>query len=139
MQGKQQTISAAQLKMIWGVARRNDIEESTLRAKVAQISGQESLKALSVRQAAELIDSLQGKREPSPYRASRGQQAAIQSLAEQLGWDDPKRLRGWILSRYGVERLEWLGHDKARSCIESLKAMLKAGRGERKQGQAEAP
>lgn len=135
MRGKQQTISPGQIRMIWGIARKQGIEESVLRERVLKLSGQESIKALSASQAAQLIDGLMGKDEPSAARASPGQQAAIRSLAEQLGWDDPKRLRGWIRSRYGVERLEWLGHDKARSCIESLKAMLKAGRGERKQKQ----
>jgi hypothetical protein len=131
-------VTPAQLKMIWGLARKLDIDEDTLRTRAQRYSGELSLRALSAQQAAMLIDSLQGKREPSPYRASPGQAAVIRSLAERLGWDDPNRLRGWLLSRYGVERLEWLPHDQAILCIEAMKAMLKGGRGERKRREAPA-
>ena len=69
----------------------------------------------------------------APARASNAQLAVIRDLEAKLGWaDDPGRLRGWILSRYGVERLEWLKSDQAILCMEAMKGMLKGGRSERK-------
>jgi hypothetical protein len=119
--------------MIWSLARQMDIPEDVLRDNAQRISGKRSLRALSVSQAARLIDQMQGKRQQSETRATDGQLAVIRDYARKLGWEDPKRLHGWILSRYGVERLEWLRSEQASLCIEALKAMLKGGRGERKQ------
>lgn len=126
-------ISPGQLKMIWGLTRQMGMEEDLLRERARLVSGQESLKKLTASQAAQLIDGLQGKPQPAACRASKGQTQTILALASRLGWaEDPNRLRGWILSRYGVERLEWLNSDQAILCIEALKGMLAGGRGERK-------
>lgn len=124
-------VTTGQLKMIWGLARKLQIEEDVLRDRAMALSGKSSLKELTAAQAATLIDSLQGKRMQGSARASNAQLAVIRDLSVKLGWDDPGRLRGWILSRYGVERLEWLQSDQAILCIEAMKGMLKGGRKER--------
>lgn len=121
-----------QIRMIWGLAHRLGLPEDVLREKAWYIAGKRSLRALSVSQAARLIDSMQGKRQQSESRASDAQLAVIRDYARRLGWDDPNRLRGWILSRYGVECVEWLRGEQASLCIEAMKGMLRGGRGERK-------
>lgn len=121
-----------QLRMIWGLARKMDIPEDVLREKAWNICGRRSLRALSVSQAAQLIDQMQGKRQQSETRATDGQLAVIRDYTKKLGWEDPNRLRGWVRSRYGVDFVEWLRADQASLCIEALKAMHRGGRGERK-------
>ena len=60
----------------------------------------------------------------------------ILGLADKLGWSkQPDRLRGWLRSRWEAELPGWLNSYQARECIEAMKAMLKGGRGERKEYQ----
>lgn len=126
-------VTAAQLKMLWSLARRQGIDSDLLHERARRLSGRSSLKQMTAAQAATLIDELQGKPMQSQARANNAQLAVIRALEAKLGWaEDPSRLRGWILSRYGVERLEWLKGDQAILCIEAMKGMLKGNRQERK-------
>lgn len=129
----QTKITGAQMKMLWGVARREGLDGDMLHERARREFGVESLKALSSAQAARLIDTLQGKPPASIYRASQAQVGMILGLTQKLGWkDDPRRLSGWLRSRWGVDRPEWMSSYDARTCIDTMKAMLRGGRGERK-------
>jgi hypothetical protein len=125
-------ISGAQMKMLWGVARRQGLDSDMLHDRARRDHGVDSLKELSSAQAARLIDALLGKPPASIYRASQAQVGMILGLAAKLGWDDPRRLQGWLRSRWGVDRPEWLSSYDARTCIDTMKAMHRGGRGERK-------
>lgn len=128
-------ITTAQIKMLYGLARKNGMDSDMLHARVYEVTGSDSIKALSASAAARVIDGLLGKQQ-SDTRATNAQVGIILGLADKLGWSkQPDRLRGWLRSRWEVELPGWLNSYQARECIEAMKAMLKGGRGERKEYQ----
>lgn len=129
-------ITPAQMKLLWQLARQRGMDSDTLHARAQHISGKDSLKELTASEAARLTDDLMGKPAENPYRASSAQIGIIRGLSDKLGWDDPRRLSGWLLSRWRVERPEWMTSYQARECIEAMKAMLAGGRTERKEYRA---
>lgn len=129
-------ITTAQIKMLYGLARKNGMDSDMLHARVYEVTGSDSIKALSASAAARVIDGLLGKQQ-SDTRATNAQVGIILGLADKLGWSkQPDRLRGWLRSRWEVELPGWLNSYQARECIEGMKAMLKGGRSERKNYQA---
>lgn len=127
-------ISQAQIKMLWGAARKAGLDSEMLHARALAETGKESLKQLTAAEAAVLTDKLLGRPSQSIYRATDAQVGIIKGLAADLGWaSEPWRLAGWLRSRWNVERPEWLTSGQARACIEGLKAMSIGGRGERKE------
>lgn len=128
-------ITTAQIKMLYGLARKNGMDSDMLHARVYEVTGSDSIKALSASAAARVIDGLLGKQQ-SDTRATNAQVGIILGLADKLGWSkQPDRLRGWLRSRWEAELPGWLNSYQARECIEAMKAMLKGGRGERKEYQ----
>ena len=125
-------ISPAQIKMLWGMARKAGLDSDMLHARVLTETGKSSIKELTAAEAAVVTDKIAGKPSQSIYRATDAQVGIITGLANDLGWSaEPGRLAGWLRSRWNVERPEWLTSYQARACLEGLKAMLKGGRGER--------
>lgn len=125
-------ISAAQIKMLWSIARKAGLDSDMLYARVLAETGKDSIRAMSAAEAAALTDKISGKPGQSIYRATDAQVGVIRGLERELGWaDEPGRLIGWLRSRWGVDRPEWLNSYQARACIEGLKAMAVGGRGER--------
>jgi len=130
-------ISAGQLKMIYGLARRASVDNDTLHALVRSLTRKDSIKALTSYEAKRVIDRLQvlaGQEKTSqPNRATGDQIVYIYGLEKKLGWrEDPQRLRAWLEKRYKVSHARFLSDTDARKCIEAMKAMLAGGRGERK-------
>lgn len=126
-------ISAGQLKMIWALARKNGMDSEDLHARVAEQMHCNSIKSLTMKQAAVLIDALGvNKKTEVRYdnRVTDGQIAAIKRLFSGLGWEGYRQV-AWLEKRYGVSRMGWLTHKNARNCIEALKAIQKGGRAER--------
>lgn len=130
-------ISPAQLRMIYGLSRRCDMDEETLHAMVLAQTGVASLKQLTSHQAAQIIDQLRIKagepvREDIPGRASDGQRRMIRSVIRELGWTD-ERLRAFLDKRYHVSDVAFLPCAKCGAVIEALKAMRDGGRGDRRE------
>lgn len=125
-------ISTGQIKMLWSVARQKGFDSEMLHARIYESYGKTSVKELTKKQGAELIDSLQGKKQHYS-RASNAQVGVIRGLAKKMGWEDPQRLRMFIRKRYGVERPEWMTPWQAIKAIEALKAMYEGGRWEAKE------
>lgn len=88
-------ISPAQLRMIYGLSRRCDMDEETLHAMVLAQTGVASLKQLTSHQAAQIIDQLRTRRaspvrEDIPGRASDGQRRMILQRDQGAGMDGRK-------------------------------------------------
>lgn len=132
-----------QRRMIYGVAKKLGMDSELLHARCFEMFRREHLSELSVMQAAALIDSLTGtntssfrrRRERPLDRASQEQINLILGLAKKLGWlegGSKKRLMAFLRARFGVNALDWMEPDTAVKVTEALKAMLRGGRGERK-------
>ncbi|AEG60033.1 phage protein GemA/Gp16 family protein [Desulforamulus ruminis] len=116
-------ITAPQLKKIWATARELGMDEDVLRARVAALTGSESISKLTSQQARNVIDNLAPKAQIN--RASREQLWKINQLAEQLGWkDNPKRLLGFVKKYARVDALGWLTRDQAWRVTEGLKKLI---------------
>lgn len=130
-------MSTAQLRKIYAMARNMGMDNDTLHDVARGISGKDSLKALTVSQAARLIDRLKayaGESGDIPNRTTRNQRWLIQRIAEEMGWGaEPARLRGMVQRVAGVSDVKFLTAQQAWKVIEALKAMQEGGRGERRQ------
>lgn len=137
-----QAISTAQMRMMYGLARKAGIDNDTLHAMVEGQTGKNSVKALTSYEGKTLIDRLQHLCGEPPKdaadRATAAQQGKIYALARELGWgDDPKRLRAFLQARFRASDPRWLTAAQAGPVIEALKSMRDGGRGERKRGRSE--
>ena len=123
-------ITPDQLRMIYGIARRNDLDDETVHDTAWILFGKESLKELTCYPASQMIDSMRRRTgesvEPIPGRASEKQRKYILALAGKLGMtEDPKRLRHFLRARFGVDDVAFLTAENAGKVIEGLKAMVK--------------
>lgn len=126
----------AQIRMIYGMAKRIGMNNDELHCMVHGLTGCDSIRSLSASQGARVIDRLNVlagvEREP-PNRASNAQQRMILRLADEMGWlGEPARLRGFLEAKAGVSDVKFLSIDSARRIIEALKAIQKGGRAERR-------
>ncbi len=134
--------SAAQIKAIWALGKRLDMDEDDLHAIAYRISGLESISALTGREAGRMIDELKARAGERPgvprcsmggTRATDAQRRMITVLTRDLGWiDKPERLRGFLRKYAGVEDMRFLTVQQGARVIDGLKAMRNGGRGERK-------
>lgn len=121
-------ISPAQLRMIYGIARRGDMDDEILHRYAHYFTKKDSLKELTSREAAQLIDHLQkatGEKERNiPDRATEAQRKYIIVLASQLGMTvDSQAFRGFLRKYFGVDDIRFLTQTNASKVIEALKAM----------------
>ena len=135
-------INQGQMKRIYAMGREGGMDNDALHSVVYTVTGKSSIKALSWREAFQVIDrlkSLTGQEDTGPHdRASSAEIAKLYALSRKLGWaDDPRRLTAWLEKRYDVSHPRFLTDTNARNCIEAMKAMLAGGRGERKGGGCE--
>lgn len=132
-------ITPQQMRCIYALARTGGLDNDALHAVVENGTGKDSIKALTLQDAKQVIDQLKrltGQETTGPYnRPTKEQVALIYGLAAKLGWaDDPHRLTAWLEKRYDVSHPRFLDEQSTRNCIEAMKAMLAGGRGERKGG-----
>lgn len=126
-------LTTDQRSKIFALQRQQGMSKSDLYAVVAQISGGDSISALSKEQAIRLIDRLEhlgGKPLPQPreHRATDAMLGKIRQLEQVLGWaDEPKRLQGFIKKLTGVERASWLTKKQGAIVIEAMKKMYERG------------
>jgi hypothetical protein len=135
-------ISTAQMRMMYGLAKKCSMDNDSLHGLVYRHSKVESIKDLTMYQAKGIIDYLmylsgQEKME-IPDRATEAQRAFIHGLARDMGWEDnPKRMRGFLESRFGIADIAFLTQEKASDVIEALKAMAKREQNRPKSSDAE--
>ena len=123
MAGKEK-INPNQLRKIWATAREMGMDEDVLRARVAALTGSESISSMTKQQAGILIDTLTNPAAKRTDRATQEQVWKMNQLAGQLGWDNPKRLLGFIRKYAKVDSPAWLTSRQAWRVIEGLKKML---------------
>lgn len=130
MQGSEKGITPEQLRMIYGIGRRNDLDDDWIHYCARTLFDKESLKALTCREASQMIDCMRRiageTMKPIRGRASEAQRKYILGLAGRLGMlEDPKRLRRFLRARFGVDDVAFLTPQNAGKVIEGLKAMAK--------------
>ncbi len=113
-------ITGKQLKLLWMLARQLGMDNDSLHALVFKLAGKDSIKTLSISEAAKIIDNLieTGAKVKRKRKSRRDlpanvvelvtveQKRFIKYLEKQLGWqNDPERLKGFlrkIIKREGV-------------------------------------
>lgn len=129
-------MTTRQRSKIYAMGKTLCIGDDELHDIVRGLTGCESIRELSGRQAARVIDRLNvlaGVAKDVPNRASEAQQLYILRLAREMGWaGEPSRLRGFLEAKAGVSDVKFLSIDGARRIIEALKAIQKGGRAERR-------
>lgn len=136
MPAAERKISTPQMRALWASARDLGYDSDDLHHLVRQITGSDSIAALSARQAKLVLDRLipkQSRRRPLGKRRSMAtpkQIGMIDGLWRELGegrWYTPKNrkaaLRGFLRKRFGVSDIRFLTVAKARNVIEALKRL----------------
>ena len=139
MEAQTDAITTPQMRHIYALARAGGLDSDALHAVVDGLTGKDSIKALTNRDARRVIDRLKrltGQESThAPDRPSTEQVGFLYALAGKLGWsEDPARLTAWLESRYGVSHPRFLTERSTHECLQAMKAMLAGGRGERKGG-----
>jgi hypothetical protein len=137
------SISTKQMQVLWVQAKQLGLSSFHLHELAHELSGKNSLKALSGKNAGLLIDLLQeaGARVKTKKRPRRTlppdvvelpspeQGRYIKYLEKQLGWqENQKRLKGFL--KYTIKRERILTKADAVKVIEGLKSMAKQKRKE---------
>lgn len=121
-------ITPAQIRMIYGIGRRNGLDDDMIHHVAQNLFGKDSLRDLTCWQAGQVIDSLRRKTgeamEPIQERASEAQRKYILGLAERLMMKDTRQLRHFLRARFGVDDMSFLTPENASKVIEGLKAMI---------------
>lgn len=136
--------STAQLRAIWGAAKRKAIDESTLRDLVEAETGERSISAMTTAQAATVLNRLLGTKDQRPK--TNGRRGRFADLGERRGMATPKQLRkieamwrdrsrmpsadeqdaalrAWLTARWGVGDLRFLSRFRASDVIVALEKM----------------
>ena len=131
-------------RRLWAIAKSPELKltEEEVHAIVLRETGKTSIRELSDRELAQVVQVLQEmkdrvggrKRSVSGRPETLALRSKIHALEKELGWDnEPKRLQGFVKRVTRVDRLEWLSPKQCAQVIEGLKAMIR-----RKEGQADA-
>lgn len=120
--------STAQIRMLYGTARRCSMDNDDLHALVKVVTGRESIRELTVQEATRAIDYLLYKNGLGKSnilgRATENQRRYIVGLAREVGMlDEPKHFRQFLEKRFGVADIAFLDEGKTQAVITALKAM----------------
>jgi len=120
-------ITKPQIRKLWTVAKQLGMDDVDLRGLVFNMTGSDHISTITKAQAGRLIDYLvdRSRGDYRPRAVSKQQLYMIRKLAAELGWDDPRRLAGFIKRQTGVDSERWLDAGGAWKVIEGLKKMLK--------------
>lgn len=127
-------ITQAQIRKIHVMGRELGLDGDVLHEHVYIITGKESVRELTCREAAGVIDSLTGKAPAVRNPASPRQTAYIRGLAKALGWVDKKgrpdmqRLDGMCRKYTKAQGFDRLDKAAASTLIEALKNMQRQKR-----------
>lgn len=126
------TVTVAQIKAIWALAHRAGMDAAILHGWVRSQWRKNSIRALTNREARQVIRNLMLKmaggvedrrqEQPGPGMGTEPQLAMILSLGQQIHWgrDHVLHLAGRM---YGVKKLTDLTVAEASGLIEALKAI----------------
>ena len=120
-------ITAAQVRKIYITARERGVDNDLLHEHIERLVKKDSIKLLTKKEAAEVIDSLEGKPRSGKDHMTQKQRLYLLVLAKKLGWTDEggkvdeKRLNGMCEKYAKVSRYEWLTRSGASKLIEALK------------------
>lgn len=121
-----------QIRKIYAAARERGMDNDLLHEHMEMLLHRSSVKELTKREAAMLIDSLEGKVASGQDHATGRQMQYIFGLMKELGWvteegkPDIDRLNRFLQSEKAGFRLSdhrWLKKGTASDLIEALKAM----------------
>jgi len=124
-------ITIRQKTAIWTIVRKNGIDEAEFRDWLEREYGTRSTRELSVRDAESAINALRrfaGERFEGHRTITWGiterQMRYIRRLAEDMGWDNPKRLDGLVKKMFSPKnRLELLTKSEGTKLIIALGKM----------------
>ena len=122
-------MSGRQRRMIFGLAKRQGLDNETLHLYAQKLTGKSSLANLTVREAGAVIDALNDKKADAEGMVTFKQRRYIEGLALETGWADGagkldrKRFNAWLNNKFGISDIKWLTSKKASDAIEGLKAM----------------
>jgi hypothetical protein len=131
-------ISTAQMKAMWGAAKRAGVDESVLRDIVESETGARSISKLTTEQAAAVLNRLIPN-----ARRSGGSVRRFEELKRRPGMATPKQLRKieamvaerfragdkaaalreWLKTRFNVADLRFLSRTRASDVIVALEKM----------------
>ena len=123
-------ITAAQIRKIHVTAREYGIDSDLLHEHIARLVKKSSIRELTRKEAAKVIDSLEGKPDSGKDAMTQKQRSYLLALAKKLGWVDKagkvdgKRLNGMCEKYVKTARHEWLTKSSASKMIEALKNMV---------------
>lgn len=142
-------VTYGQIKKIYAAAKERGMDGDLLHEHMEMLLHKSSIKELTKREAATLIDSLEGKtgsRSRKEGKTSR-QMYLICGLMKELGWvtaegePDMARLNSFLRSDkvgFRLSDYQWLSIGMASDLIEALKSMVKRKREKEVAGQEEA-
>ena len=128
-------ITSEQLKLLWVLARQLGMDSDSLHEFIFSVTGKDSIRALSVLEAKEVIDTLvlngakvTRKKLPRPLPpnvielVTRKQMKYIRDLERKLGWqNNPERLKGFLKKIIKKKRLRT--KEDGAKIIQGLKSM----------------
>lgn len=127
---KAKKITQGQMKKIHALMKEIGMDNDLLHEYVYMLTEKDSLKELSLNDAARVIDGMMGKKGYAQGdRISYRQQQFIFTLMRKMGWTDSdgnpdkKRLNRFIKKQYGIEDYRWTTRAIANRVIESFKEM----------------
>ncbi|MDD5451505.1 MAG: DUF1018 domain-containing protein [Desulfovibrionales bacterium] len=135
-------ISKDQIKLIWVLARQLDLNSDELHEVVAGITGKDSIKALSVGEGIEVVNTMiraggkvkkkrkpRRKLPPNVVEMVTGEQLEfIRFLEGRLGWqDNPQRLKAFV--RRIIKREVVRTKQEGSKVIQGLKSMVSRNKG----------
>ena len=124
-------VTSAQLKAIFALSRKLGMDMEDLHGMAYRISGTDSLRTLSGREAGRMIEELKTRCGQPAIKVGGGAGRAPE--AQQRGWNDqPDRQRGYIRRMCKTDDVRFLTPQQASVVIDGLTAMRDGDRAERK-------
>lgn len=130
MLAKEEMITDAQKKNMWALASALRLEKENLYSIIHRISGGDSMRALTKKQANLVLTELhhysdKGRTDIGGRKETANIRKKIYMLTKDLGWNDNRsRIDGFVKKTFQVERLEWLEFDDCLKLVEILKKMV---------------
>ncbi len=127
---KAKKITQGQMKKIHALAKEIGMDDDLLHEYVYMLTEKDSMKELTLNDAARVIDGMMGKKgHAQGDRISYRQEQFIFVLMKKMDWTDSdgnadiKRLNGFIKKQYGIEDYRWITRAIASKVIEAFKEL----------------
>lgn len=124
-------ITPSQMRKIYALARNAGMDDDLLHIYVKNVTGKGSLRTLTVMEAVQVIDRMEGREQKrvSGGHMTQRQEAFLWQLVTELEWvdeegkPDRERLNRFIKARFRADHYRFLSSCQAGKVIEALKAM----------------